>query len=169
MLEKNARRVIAAGSVAAILLFAAPPAQAGCDVHGGCTVTPTYPSAKLPWAPGIGKATSGVSGGPITATATWVAPSPDLMNTEPITGYRVRANAYKYEQVPQYDANTQRLLGWVWVRVLVGTTSSDVQPADARTLTMTLPGIASYTFQVQAINNVGESAFSAASNLVTGQ
>lgn len=161
MLQTNSRRIIAAGFIAASLLVSAPPAQAGpCLNCGGGSGGYTIPAAKRPWAPSIGTATSGVSGGPITATAAWIAPNNDPTNTEPITGYRVHANKVE----PRFDAYTQQV--W-WV--VVGTTTSAVQPATARTLSMALPQTGTYTFQVQAINKVGDSPYSAASNRVQGQ
>ena len=90
------------------------------------------------------------------------------MNTEPITDYLVLAKSYKYEQVPRYDVYNQKLY-WVWAWVLVGTTTTHGLPAEARTLSMTLPNTGTYTFQVLAKNKVGSSPYSAESNRVTRQ
>jgi hypothetical protein len=108
------------------------------------TVTP----ATVPGTPGIGIATAGTAGGAITATARWAAPG---TGGSPITGYVVRAL--------RIAANG----------TVLSTTTSAVQPAAARLLTMTLPVNANYRFTVQAINAVGSGAQSARSNLVRGQ
>ena len=156
MLHKNTHRVITTGFIAASLLIAAPPAQAaiclqcGTGWGGGNTYTPTRP----PSAPVIGTATSGVPGGTITATATW---SP--YNSEPgITGYRVRAT--RVDVFAPYLMMSSDTLN---------STTSAVQPGSERSLSMTLPSTGTYTFQVQAINSVGSSPYSAESNRVTGQ
>jgi hypothetical protein len=169
MQYKSAHRLIAAGFVTGSLLIAAPPAQAGYCLYN-CPTGSGYevPSAKKPWPPVIGTAASGVPGGPITATATWKPPTDDPSNTAKITGYRVRANAYTYEQVPHYDAYNQRLY-FVWTWVPKGSTTSGVLSAEARSLAMTLPQTGTYTFQVLAINEVGDSPYSAESNRTTGQ
>jgi hypothetical protein len=169
MLYKSSHRVIAAGFIAASLLIAAPPAQAGYCTHN-CPTGSGYqiPSAKKPWPPVIGTASSGVPGGSITATATWTPPTDDPSNTAKITGYRVQAKNYAYEQVPHYDAYNQRLY-FVGTWVVKGSTTSGVLSVEARSLSMTLPQTGTYTFQVLAINEVGSSPYSAESNRVTGQ
>lgn len=156
MQHKNTHRVIAAGFIAASLLIAAPPAQAaiclqcGTGWGGGNASTPTRP----PSAPDIGIATSGVPGGTITATATWRP-----HNSQPgITGYRVRAT--RVDLFAPYLTMSSDTLN---------STTSAVQPGSERSLSMTLPQTGIYTFQVQAINSVGSSPYSAESNRVTGQ
>jgi hypothetical protein len=160
MVKKNVRRVIAAGFAAAGLLIAAPAAtQASICIQ--CPGGSSGPAEdQPPYPPYIRTATSGVAGGPITATAAWSAPNPDYLSTKAITGYLVHANRVE----PRFDAYTQKV--W-WV--VVGTTTSAEQSPDARTLSMTLPKTATYTFQVQAINPAGSSPYSDASNRVTGQ
>jgi hypothetical protein len=160
MARKSLRRLITAGIVAASLLIAAPTAQAGpclqCPSGASGPTAPAAPTA--PGAPVIGSATSGISGGGITATAAWGAPS--NTGTSAITGYRVHASKLE----PRFDAASQAV--W-WVEV--STTTSAVQPASARTLSMPLPLAGTYLFRVQAINEVGVSPYSASSNRVTGQ
>jgi hypothetical protein len=68
-----------------------------------------------------------------------------------VTGYRVRA------------------LRMSSTGAVLSTTTSAVQPATARALTMTLPAVGSYRFTVQAVNAVGSGALSARSNLVAGR
>ena len=103
----------------------------------------------VPATPVIGVAVAGAAGGAITATANWAAPA---ANAGPaITGYQVIA-------VRLSAAN-----------VVLSTTTSTVQPAAARTLSMTLPVAGNYRFTVRAINIVGSSAQSARSNLVAGR
>lgn len=162
MLNTNARRMMAAGLVAGSLLIAAQPAQASiciqCDPGSGYTI----PSPKKP--PIIGTASAGEPGGVITATATWNPPSPDPTNTATITSYTVRANRMVRE--PRIDPVTG-FVHWIWV--MADFTTSDQQPATARSLSLTLPQAGTYTFQVLAINSVGSSPYSAASNSVLGQ
>lgn len=146
MLYKNACRLIAAGSVAASRVHRrAPP--------------PGRQSRRLPRSsaqPLRGTATSGVPGGTITATATW---SPYNKHTFGITGYRVRATRVDLFAPGSLMMSSDTL----------NATTSAMQPGSARSLSMTLPSIGTYTFQVQAINEVGGSSYSAASNRVTGQ
>lgn len=160
MLHKNTHRMLAAGSVAASLLIAAPAAQAdepiqtyGCHIQNGCGGYSYTP--QQPWAPVIGIATSGVPGGTITATATW---SP-YKSQAGITGYRVRATRVDLFAPGSLMMSSDTL----------NATTSAMQPGSARSLSMTLPSIGTYTFEVQAINEVGGSSYSAASNRVTGQ
>ncbi|PRY12163.1 fibronectin type III domain-containing protein [Kineococcus rhizosphaerae] len=105
--------------------------------------------ATVPGAPVVGTATSGASGGSITATATWSAPASSGGSS--ITGYRVSA-------LRMSSSGT-----------VLGTTVSSTQPASARSLSMTLPQTGTYRFTVQALNAVGAGSQSARSNAVTGQ
>jgi Ca2+-binding RTX toxin-like protein len=109
------------------------------------TVTP----ATVPGAPGIGTASAGTAGGTITATARWSAPG--TTGGSPITGYVVRAGRFSA------------------AGAVLSVTTSAVQPATARLLTMTLPQTGNYRFTVQAINAVGAGNQSARSNLVAGR
>ena len=104
--------------------------------------------ATVPGAPVIGTAVTGAPGGAITATANWAAPANN--GGSAITGYRVFAL--------QFNA----------AGTLVATTQSVVQPANARTLQMTLAA-GNYRFQVTAINAVGQSVRSAQSNQVAAR
>jgi hypothetical protein len=107
------------------------------------------PAAVVPGAPTIGSASSGKAGGAITATAHWSAPTAN--GGSAITGYQVIASHVAADG-----------------SVLAATTSA-VQPGGARSLAMTLPVTGQYFFTVVAINAVGTSAPSAASNTVTAQ
>jgi hypothetical protein len=107
------------------------------------------PTATVPGAPIIGSASSGKAGKQITATARWSAPTTD--GGSAITGYQVIAS--------HVAANGS----------VLGTTTSAAQPAGARSLTMTLPANGQYSFTVVAINAVGTSVPSTASNIVTAQ
>ena len=114
------------------------------------TVQVTMPvSATTPGPPLIGTASPGASGGAITATATWSPPT----NTggTAITGYRVRA------------------LRMSSTGAVLSKTTSAVQPATARSLSMALPTTGNYRFTVQAINSVGPGPQSPRSNLVAGR
>ncbi|HEY3087842.1 MAG TPA: fibronectin type III domain-containing protein [Jatrophihabitantaceae bacterium] len=104
--------------------------------------------ATVPGAPAIGTAASGTPGGTVTATANWTAPSSTGGST--ITGYVVRA------------------LRMSATGTVLATTTSAVQPASARALTMTLPA-GNYRFTVQARNKAGSGPQSARSNLVVAQ
>lgn len=53
--------------------------------------------------------------------------------------------------------------------VVLGTTTSAVQPSTARALTMTLPVTGNYRFTVQAVNAVGASPESDRSDLVAAR
>ena len=104
--------------------------------------------ATVPGAPVIGTAASGAAGGTVTATANWNAPASD--GGSAVTGYVVRA------------------LRVSATGTVLATTTSPIQPASARQLTMTLPA-GSYRFTVQARNKSGSSPQSARSNLVMAQ
>lgn len=174
MSQRIASRLLIAGVLSSSLLVAAQPAQAVICLQtitgGGC---PSGSSGDVtiaaPYAPIIGVATSGVAGGTITATANWSPPPP---NSDPV--YRAMPNGYRVlakRLEPIFDTSTQSTR---WV--VVGTTTSDVLPTSpmtlitsVRTLSMTLPGPGTYSFQVQATSGAGNSLYSAASNLVTGQ
>jgi hypothetical protein len=103
----------------------------------------------VPGAPVIGTATAGASGGAITATAAWSPPASNGGST--VTGYVVRA------------------LRMSSTGTVLGTTTSAVQPASARTLSMVLPQTGNYRFTVAAINAIGTGAQSARSNQVAGR
>jgi hypothetical protein len=104
--------------------------------------------ATVPAAPAIGTAASGTAGGTVTATANWNAPTSN--GGSAVTGYVVRA------------------LRISSTGTVLATTTSTVQPASARTLTMTLPA-GNYRFTVQASNKAGSGPQSARSNLVTAK
>jgi hypothetical protein len=106
------------------------------------------PAPTPPSAPKIGTATSGSIGSPVTARATWSAPTTN--GGSAVTGYRVRA------------------LRISSTGAVVSTIVSSVRPATSRSLTMTLPS-GKYRFTVQAINKIGNSPQSARSNLVTAR
>ncbi len=106
-------------------------------------------AAVVPGPPVIGTATAGVSGGSITATAAWSPPTSN--GGSPVTGYRIRA------------------LRMSSTGTVLSTTTSTVQPATARSLSMTLPQAGDYRFTAEAINTVGSSAQSARSNQVAGR
>ncbi|MFF2300793.1 hypothetical protein [Arthrobacter sp. NPDC058127] len=158
MLQKKTRQVITAGLGAASLLIAAPPAHAGCNVQG------CEGGGHVLYPPSIGTAVSGVPGGPITATAAWSPHPANVVQGFIATGYRVLAKRL----VPYFDTNTNTTK---WI--IVGTTTSAVQPAEARTLSMTLPETGTYAFYVQEMDRYGTSSYStsysAGSNLVKGQ
>ena len=105
--------------------------------------------ATVPTAPAIRTAIAGATGGAITATATWAAPT--STGGAPITGYRVTA------------------LRMSAAGAVLAQTTSAVQSATSRSLQMTLPVAGNYRFTVQAINAVGASPQSARSNLVAGR
>ena len=107
---------------------------------------PPPPPPTPPGQPRIGKASSGTSGGAVTATARWSAPG---NGGSPITGYRV--TAYRMSA-------TGRVVAQVAVNV----------PASARSRVMKLRQ-AKYRFAVVARNAVGTGHASARSNLVTAR
>lgn len=105
--------------------------------------------ARVPTAPRIGVATSGVAGGPVTATARWYAP---LSNGgAPITAYRVYAFRV---------TSTGVVLSYTYSPLLRATT---------RAYTMTLPRYGWYRFAVRAVNAMGYSPFSAKSLRIIGR
>jgi fibronectin type III domain protein/NHL repeat-containing protein len=104
--------------------------------------------ATVPGAPVIGAAASGTAGGTVTATANWNAPTSN--GGSAVTGYVVRA------------------LRMSATGTVLATTTSAVQPASARQLTMTLQ-TGNYRFTVQAKNKAGSGPQSARSNLVAAQ
>ena len=104
--------------------------------------------ATVPGAPVIGTAASGTAGGTVTATANWTAPASN--GGSAVTGYLVRA------------------LQMSATGTVLATTTSAVQPASARQLTMTLPA-GNYRFTVQAKNKAGSGSQSARSNLVVAR
>ncbi len=112
------------------------------------TFTTAAQTATVPARPAAPVATAGVAGGAITASATWTAPAD---GGSPITGYRVRA------------------LRMSTTGTVLQTITSAVQPAAARSITMTLPQTGNYRFTVQAINAVGNSQQSPRSNQVAGR
>ena len=107
------------------------------------------PNPSVPDAPTIGVAVDGVAGGAITATANWDAPASD--GGSAITGYQVRA------------------LRMSSAGAVLSVTSSAVQPATRRSLSMVLPVAGNYRFTVHAINAIGSGPRSARSNLVAGR
>jgi hypothetical protein len=104
--------------------------------------------ATVPGAPLIGTAASGTVGGTVTATANWNPPTSN--GGSAVTGYVVRA------------------LRISATGTVLATTTSPVQPASARQLTMTLQ-TGNYRFTVQASNKAGSGPQSARSNLVTAR
>ncbi len=116
---------------------------------GGWSTAASVRPLTTPSAPLIGTASSGVTGGTITARATWAAPA--STGGTAVTGYRVRA------------------LRMSSTGAVLATTTSALQPSAARALTMVLPVRGSYRFTVQAVNAVGSGALSARSNLVAGR
>jgi hypothetical protein len=104
--------------------------------------------ATVPGAPVIGTAAPGTAGGTVTATANWNAPTSN--GGSAVTGYVVRA------------------LRMSATGTVLATTTSAIQPASARQLTMTLQ-TGNYRFTVQAKNKAGSGPQSARSNLVAVQ
>lgn len=107
-------------------------------------------SVTLPGAPSVSTtsgAAPGAAGGALTASVTWGAPA---TGGTAITGYRVYA------------------LRMSSTGTVLSTTTSALQPAAARTLSMTLAA-GSYRFQVAAVNAVGTGARSARSNQVAAR
>jgi hypothetical protein len=104
--------------------------------------------ATVPGSPVIGTSANGAAGGTVTATANWNPPTSN--GGSAVTGYVVRA------------------LRISATGTVLATTTSPVQPASARQLTMTLQ-TGNYRFTVQASNKAGSGLQSARSNLVTAQ
>jgi hypothetical protein len=104
--------------------------------------------ATVPGAPVIATAASGTAGGAVTATAHWNSPTSN--GGSAVTGYVVRA------------------LRMSATGTVLATTTSAVQPASARQLTMTLQ-TGNYRFTVQARNKAGSGPQSARSNLAMAQ
>ncbi|RNM16355.1 fibronectin type III domain-containing protein [Nocardioides pocheonensis] len=117
------------------------------------TTTPTAPTshpatATTPSAPGIGLASSGRRGHPITAVARWNAPASN--GGAAITGYRVRAERL---------SRSGRVVGSVTSR-LVG--------SGTHALTLALPQ-GRYRFRIVAYNQAGASPYSSASRVVVAR
>jgi Ca2+-binding RTX toxin-like protein len=127
-------RVIANNAVGA----SAPSAQSN-------VVTPAAPT--VPGAPTNLVATSGVAGGAINASFTWVAPASN--GGSPITSYRAFAQ--------RLDANGQ---------VVGATLQSGLLAPTARVMTFNLTTGGNYRFFIRANNAVGVGAMSAPSNTV---
>ncbi|WP_143448062.1 fibronectin type III domain-containing protein, partial [Kineosporia sp. R_H_3] len=108
--------------------------------------------ATVPGAPTIGTAASGASGGSVTATARWTAPS--STGGSAITGYRVIA---------------RRMSSTATNATVLQTVTSSVRSASSRSYNMPLPVAGIYRFQVEAINAVGAGDRSARSNAVNGR
>ena len=119
-------------------------------VTGAGTSASSALSVTLPNAPTVSTtnaAKSGTAGGALTASVTWGAPA---TGGTAITGYRVYA------------------LRMSSTGTVLSTTTSALQPATARTLSMTLAA-GNYRFQVAAVNAVGTGARSARSNQVAAR
>jgi hypothetical protein len=116
---------------------------------GTVPTSPTsLPTAHIPSAPGIGLASSGRKGHPVTAVARWNAPSSN--GGAAITGYQVRAERL---------SRSGRVLGAVM---------SNVVASGSHALTMRLPK-GRYRFRIVAINAAGASPYSAASRVVVAR
>lgn len=111
--------------------------------------TATVVPATIPGAPVGAVPAAGDAGGPVTASVSWSAPAQD--GGTPVTGYVVRA----------WRLNA--------AGAVVGTTMSAVQPGTTQSLTMVLPALADYRFSVQALNAVGRSDFSLATDRIAGR
>lgn len=111
------------------------------------TATPT-PVATKPGYPVIGKASSGYSGGTVSATARWAAPS--STGGAAITKYRVRAQ--------KRDSRNR----------VIRTYYSGYYGSTTRALVWRLPR-GRYSFAVMAWNRVGASAWSRSSSIVTAR
>lgn len=114
--------------------------------------TPTTPTststARTPSAPGIGLASSGRRGHPITAVARWNAPASN--GGAAITGYQVRAERL---------SRSGRVVGSVTSRVVGSGTHA---------LTLALPQ-GRYRFRIVAFNQAGASPYSPASRVVVAR
>ncbi|HSN35936.1 MAG TPA: peroxidase family protein, partial [Arthrobacter sp.] len=120
-------------------------ASAGSAPSSAVT-TPTTPGA-----PVIGRARQGAKRGAVTASIEWTPPA--STGGSPITGYKVTA---------------LRMSSAAASATVVSQTESEVLPATARTLEMTLTNN-NYRFVVVAINAAGTSAESARSNSVVAR
>jgi len=105
--------------------------------------------ARVPGAPSIGTAVSGLAGGAITATARWTAPRSN--GGAVITAYRV----YAYR-----ISRTGTILAITW---------SPLIRSALRAYTLRLPAAGSYRFAVRAVNAMGYSRYSSRSNLASGR
>ncbi len=115
------------------------------------TPAPTTPAPVVltrPGTPTVGTASSGASGGTVSATARWTAPT--VTGGQAILGYKVRA--YKL------DSRNR----------VIGTYTTGRTAANVRTLVYRLPR-GRYAFVVLAENGVGASAWSAKSRIVTAR
>lgn len=127
------------------------PASTMPTTTGGATTTGTTGTTAtvgVPSAPGVGAASSGRRGRPITATARWTAPVSN--GGAAIAGYRVRA------ELLSRSGRVVRVLG------------SQLMSSASRSLTMRLPK-GRYRFRVVAYNQAGASPVSAASRVVTAR
>ena len=124
------------------------PTTTGTDAGTTGTTTPTTPSVGAPSAPGVGLASSGRRGHPITATARWDPPASN--GGAAIVGYRVRA---------ELIGSSGRV-----VRVV----SSRMVSSGSRALTLRLPK-GRYRFRIVAYNQAGASPWSAASRVVVAR
>jgi hypothetical protein len=111
------------------------------------TPTPPAPASRVaaPSTPGIGQASSGRAGRPITATARWRAPASN--GGAAIIGYRVKA------QLLSRSGRVTRVL------------TSAVVSSASHDLTMRLPK-GRYRFRIIAYNSAGASPLSAPSRVV---
>jgi len=154
----NTRSGVAAGVVATVLLLSATPANAGI-----CTACGSGSGGGTPVIPGppiIGPAQSGVTGGPVTATATWSPPEDTKYIEYGVKSYRVRATMVQ----PIYDTTTNTTQ-----YIVLASPSYYVVASTYMSTSVTLPQAGNYIFDVQAITFGGDTTYSAASNLVKGQ
>ena len=119
----------------------------GWSAYGGLSTTMAPASA--PSAPRMGRATSGVPGGAVTASVTWSAPRSNGGTV--VTGYRV----FIYQLSAGGD--------------VLSVTTSSLLKASARSWTGRLPAAGPYAFAVRAVNAMGQSRASARSSTVTGR
>ena len=121
--------------------------------------------ATVPGAPTIGTATSGASGGAVTASVTWTPPADN--GGQALTSYTVRA--LRVTAAGQDPPISTTVFPNIGVNVNNGV---PLAPAGSRSTQLTLPA-GQYQFQVVAVNGtvspLGSSAPSARSNLVTAQ
>jgi hypothetical protein len=123
-------------------------ANTALGLGAGSALSNTVIPSTLPSTVVIGTASSGAIGGALTATARW---------TPPASNGGLAINGYVVSALRINAAGT-----------VVGTVTSAVQPATARSLSMTLPA-GNYRFTVRARNTLGLGTASARSNLVTAQ